>query len=50
MMTQKLTTVLPAVLNQIRPGATFMSVKQYTNNYGEISNYGIVFHINYPVE
>ena len=47
MMTQKLTTVLPAVLNQIRPGATFMSVKQYTNNYGEISNYGIVFHVSY---
>ena len=43
----KLTTVIPAVLAQIRPAATFMSVKGYTNNFNELSNFGIVFHVNY---
>ncbi len=43
----KLTTVIPAVFNQIRPGATFMSVCGYKNNFGEISNFGLVFHANY---
>jgi len=43
----KLTTVIPAVLNQIRPGATFMSVMGYENNYHEVSDFGIVFHVSY---
>jgi hypothetical protein len=43
----KLTTVIPAVFNQIRPGATFMAITGYQNNYGELSNFGLVFHANY---
>ncbi len=46
-MTKALLTVLPAALNQVRAGATFLSVKGYTNNYGELSNFGIVFHVDY---
>ena len=44
---QKLTTVIPAVFNTIRPGATFMAVMGYENNWGEVSNFGLVFHVNY---
>jgi hypothetical protein len=47
MAIQKLTTVIPAVFNRIRPGATFMSVMGYENNWGEVSNFGLVFHVNY---
>lgn len=43
----QLTTVLPAVFNRIRPGATLMSVIGYENNFGEVSDFGIVFHVNY---
>jgi hypothetical protein len=43
----KLTTVIPAVLNRIRPGSTFMSVMGYENNWGEVSNFGLVFHADY---
>ena len=43
----QLRTVIPAVFNKIKPGATFMSVKGYTNNYDEVSNFGLVFHVNY---
>ncbi len=46
-MTQKLTTVIPAVLNQIRPGTTFMAVMGYTNKFGEVSDFGLVFHVSY---
>lgn len=46
-MTQKLTTVIPAVFNDIRPGATFMAIMGYENNFGELSNFGLVFHVNY---
>lgn len=42
-----LTTIIPAVFNQIKPGATFMSIMQYENNYSELSNFGLVFHVNY---
>ncbi len=31
----------------LRPNATLLSVKQYTNNWNEISSFGIVFHIDY---
>lgn len=47
MAIKKLKTVLPAVFNQITPSATFLSVMGYTNNYGELSNFGLVFHANY---
>lgn len=43
----KLTTILPAALNQIRPSSTFLSVRNYRNNYDELSNFGIVFHARY---
>jgi hypothetical protein len=35
------------VFAKLRPNATFVSIKEYTNNYNEISNFGIVFHIDY---
>lgn len=38
---------IPNVFNLIRPGATFMAVRGYTNNFGEVSDFGIVFHFNY---
>lgn len=44
---KQLTTVLPAIFNRIRPGATFMTVKNYINNYNEISHFGLVFHVDY---
>lgn len=44
---QKLSTVIPAIFNKIRPGATFLSVMGYQNNYEEVSNFGIVFHVDY---
>lgn len=47
MAIKKLQTALPAALNQIRQGATFLAIHEYTNNYGEISNFGLVFHIDY---
>jgi hypothetical protein len=43
----QLTTVIPAVLNRIRPGSTFMSIMGYENNWGEVSNFGLVFHASY---
>jgi len=46
-MTTKLETVIPAVFNRINPGATFMAVMGYENNWGELSNFGLVFHVNY---
>ena len=45
----KLTTVIPAVLNRIRSGSTFMSIMGYENNWGEVSNFGLVFHASYPM-
>lgn len=47
MSIKKLKTILPAALNKIRPGSTFLSVMNYTNNYGELSNFGLVFHADY---
>ena len=46
-MTIRLNTILPAILNQIRPGATFLAVRHYLNNFGELSDFGLVFHANY---
>jgi hypothetical protein len=47
MPAKKLTQVIPAVLNRVTPGSTFMSIMGYTNNFDEVSNFGLVFHINY---
>jgi len=38
---------LIGVFARLRPSATFVSVKEYVNNYREMSNFGIVFHIDY---
>lgn len=32
---------------KLRPSATFVSVKEYLNSYHELSDFGIVFHIDY---
>lgn len=42
-----LTTILPGIFNQIRQGATFLSIKKYEDNYGGLYNFGLVFHIDY---
>lgn len=38
---------IPALLNDIRPGATFLTIKNYQNNYNEIADFQVVFHVNY---
>jgi len=43
MNTEKLTDVFA----RLRPNATFVSIKEYTNNWAEVSNFGIIFHIDY---
>lgn len=35
------------VLSEIQKGSTFLTVHHYLNNFGEISDFSIVFHINY---
>lgn len=35
------------VLSQIRKNATFLTVHHYMNNFGEISNFSMVFHVDY---
>lgn len=42
-----LRTILPVIFNNLRQGATFMSIKGYTDNFGGTSNFGIVFHVSY---
>lgn len=32
---------------KLRPGSTFVSVREYRNNHNELSNFGLVFHIDY---
>jgi hypothetical protein len=32
---------------KLQPGSTFVSVREYKNNYNELSNFGLVFHIDY---
>jgi len=36
-----------AELGKLRPSSTFLSIKGYRNQYGEVANYNIAFHINY---
>ncbi len=43
----QINTVIPCIFNQIRPGSTFLSINSYTNNYGEVANYSVVFGFNY---
>lgn len=43
----KLSTVIPVVFNKFRTGSTFLSVINYTNEWNEISDFGIVFHVDY---
>lgn len=38
---------LVATFGKLRPNATFVSVKEYKNNYDEVSDFGIVFHVDY---
>jgi hypothetical protein len=33
--------------SKLRPGATFVSVREYRNTHNELSNFGLVFHIDY---
>lgn len=35
------------ILSGLRPSATFLSVQHYINNFGEISNFSICFHVDY---
>lgn len=35
------------ILKSIRPNSTFLTVKQYMNNFGELSDFSICFHIDY---
>lgn len=35
------------VFSKVNPAATFLSIVEYKNNQLEISNYSVVFHINY---
>ena len=35
------------VFSKLRPSATFLSIKGYRNNYSEVSDFGICFHIDY---
>lgn len=35
------------VLGHVQPGSTFLSIKNYKNNFLEVSNFNIVFHANY---
>jgi hypothetical protein len=41
------TTVIPTVFNRLKQSSTFLSVMGYTNEYNEVSNFGIVFHVDY---
>lgn len=35
------------ILSEIRKNSTFLTVHHYVNNFGEISDYSIAFHVNY---
>lgn len=35
------------ILSEVQKGSTFLTVHHYLNNFGEISDFSIVFHINY---
>jgi hypothetical protein len=35
------------IFSDFRPNATFVAIEEYQNVYGEISNFGLTFHIDY---
>lgn len=35
------------ILSKVRPQATFLTINGYKNNWGEVSNFSVVFHVNY---
>jgi hypothetical protein len=35
------------IFSNVRPNSTFLSIKEYTNNAGEIANYTICFNVSY---
>lgn len=36
------------LLSKMRPNATFLTIHNYMNAFGEISNFSIAFHVSYP--
>ncbi len=38
---------LVSVFAELRPSSTFLGIKGYRNNHGEVSNFGIIFHVSY---
>jgi hypothetical protein len=34
-------------LSKLRPGATFLALKGYRNEYSEVADYSIIFHMDY---
>lgn len=41
-------SIMTQKLAQIRPSATFLTVMKYRNNFDELSDFSICFHISYP--
>lgn len=35
------------VFNNLHPRSTFLSIRNYKNNFNEVSNFSVVFHANY---
>ncbi|HSH50269.1 MAG TPA: hypothetical protein VK982_00955 [Bacteroidales bacterium] len=35
------------VFSFLNPSATFLSIKKYSNNFGEVSNFAVSFNVNY---
>lgn len=46
-MTVQLRTVIPSIFNQIRPSSTMLAIRGYRNNFDELADYSLVFHVNY---
>ena len=40
-------SVCTRALAELRPNSTYLAVHQYMNNFGELSNFSIVFHVDY---
>jgi hypothetical protein len=34
-------------LSKLRPSSTFLTIRGYSNDHGEVADYSIIFHINY---
>jgi len=35
------------IFSHVRPQATFLSIKEYRNNFAEVANFTVCFHVNY---